>query len=42
LIKFRVVRGCVCIVWLQPDNLAGTEELPDDGTQMPKHVGATD
>jgi hypothetical protein len=23
-------------------NSAGTEELPEDGTQVPKHVGATE
>jgi hypothetical protein len=23
-------------------NSAGTEELPEDGTQLPKHVGATE
>jgi hypothetical protein len=23
-------------------NSAGTEQLPEDGTQVPKHVGATE
>jgi hypothetical protein len=50
LIEFHVVCGCVYIMWRpgvyprkKPKlacNSEGTDELPEDGTQLLEHVGA--